>query len=485
MELCKILEDFNRTKERIRSNARFKTPLSQTYDGLNMAIAYSDVMEYVVKHLFDLTVEKLGSESKSGIAAFLYGSPGRREMVCESDLDMMLVYKNNSQKYQEFKDKFRELVAPFKFCKIDLPEWGTLDEARIFAERSITEGNQVLESRFVCGDESIREQIEKAQKEFGGSERMIRNIVFQKFYFEQYFKQRVRNGAINVKYCDGGSRDYLFIYWFNQLMSGKYSDWNRAQKERPVAEQGLSNLYGNGLISSLEFSKGIDALHFNLLFRNEILLANKGTSDEGLTFLDKRTLELVFDRMPELMSEYVIRSSQELAEQFNKQRAHIARIKNRVWNLMVDENGREIKESDWSSDFHEAYLESTPENNRRRFLNYDNLLMKIATIWGSSNSHQTRLLEEICKREKDSDSWEIQASLTASPDCPPDYLHHIGTGIGKETGYGYILRIVSRNPHVKQETLEAIANDSRIGSRYTQCAKAALKHERGAANHQI
>lgn len=178
MELCKILEDFNRTKERIRSNARFKTPLSQTYDGLNMAIAYSDVMEYVVKHLFDLTVEKLGSESKSGIAAFLYGSPGRREMVCESDLDMMLVYKNNSQKYQEFKDKFRELVAPFKFCKIDLPEWGTLDEARIFAERSITEGNQVLESRFVCGDESIREQIEKAQKEFGGSERMIRNIVF-------------------------------------------------------------------------------------------------------------------------------------------------------------------------------------------------------------------------------------------------------------------------------------------------------------------
>lgn len=485
MELSQILEDFNRTKERIRNKTRFNTLNSQTYDGLNMAIAYSSVMEYVVRELFDLTVENLGAESKKGIAAFLYGSPGRREMVCESDLDMMLVYKDKSQKYQKFKDKFRELVEPFKFCKIDLPEWGALDEARIFAERSITEGNQVLESRFVCGDEDIKKQVEKIQGQFGGSERMIRNIVFQKFYFEQYFKQRIRSEAINIKYCDGGSRDYLFIHWFNQLMSERYSDWDKAQKERPVAEQGLSNLYQNGLISSLEFSKAIDALHFNLLFRNEILLANKETSDEGLTFLDKKTLGSVFDRMPELMREYAIRSSQELAEQFNKQRFHIALIKNRIWNLMIDENGKAINNSVWSSDFHKAYSESTLENQRENFLSHDDLLMKVATIWGSSNSHQTKLLEEICKREKDSDSWEIQASLTTSPHCSSDYLHHIGTGIGKEAGYGYILRIVSRNPNVKQETLEAIANDSRVGSRYTQCAKAALKNERGAANHQI
>ncbi len=485
MILLQILEDFNRTKERIRSKTRFKTPVSQTYDGLNMAVAYSDVIEYVVRGLFDLTAEHFGTESKKGIAAFLYGSPGRREMICESDLDMMMIYNSNSLKHKEFKDKFREIAEPFKFCKIDLPEWGTLDEARIFAERSITEGNQFLESRFVCGDENIKKYVEKIQEQFGGSERMIRNIVFQKFYFEQYFKQRVRNGAINIKYCDGGSRDYLFIHWFNQLMNRKYPDWDRAQKERPAAEQGLSNLYQNGLISSLEFGKAIDALHFNLLFRNEILLANKGTYDEGLTFLDKKTLGSIFGRIPELMREYGIESPQELAEQFDKQRSHIVSIKDRIWNLMINEKGKEIKNSNWSFDFHKAYSESTPENQRKKFLNYNDLLMKIATIWGSSNSHQTKLLEEICKREKDSDSWEIQASLTTNPYCSSDYLHYIGTGIGKETGYGYLLRIVSRNPNVKQETLEAIANDSRVESRYTQCAKAALEHGREASNHQI
>ena len=401
-------------------------------------------------------------------------------MVCESDLDMILVYKDNSQRYLEFKKKFKALAAPFKFCKVDLPQWGTLDELSTFAQKSITEGNQVLESRFICGDGEIKKSVETIQKDFGGPERMIRNITFQKFYFEQYFKQRIRNGAINVKYCDGGSRDYLFIHWFNRLMTQKYLDWDKAQVGRPVAEIGLSNLYQNGLISSLEFGKAIDALHFNLLLRNEILLANKGTSDEGLTFLDEKTLTTVFERMPELMTDYNIKSPLNLAEHFNGQRFHIANIKNRIWELMIDEKGQELGGKKWATDFHKAYSPLTSENERKRLATQGDLLTRIATIWGSSNSSQTSLLNQICETEKDSESWEVQASLTTSPHCSPEYLHHVATGIGKELGYGYILRIISRNPNVQVKTLEAIANDKKIETRYSQCAKTALENGRDA-----
>ena len=120
------------------------------------------------------------------------------------------------------------------------------DEIEIRPGRSVKEGNQIFESRFISGDRRIYEEIERLKEQFGGPERMARNIVFQRFYFEQYFRQRVRVGAINVKYCHGGSRDYLFLHWFNQLMKRKHNGWDQTSAERPVAEIGLSNLYKNG-----------------------------------------------------------------------------------------------------------------------------------------------------------------------------------------------------------------------------------------------
>ncbi len=484
MDLIKILEDFARSKEQIRQKTKFRVPTIDRYNGLSMAISYSNIMEYVVNSLFDLTFEQI-NQKREGIAAFLYGSPGRREMVCESDLDTLLIYKDNSSNYKEFKNKFKELTQPFQFCKIDLPEWGTLEEARIFAQRSITEGNQVLECRYICGDEEVAREVKEIQKQFGNPERMTKNIVFQRFYFEQYFKQRIRDGAINVKYCNGGSRDYLFIHWFNQLMVRKYPDWGQMNVDRPVAETGIINLYKNGLIDSLEFGRSIEALHFNLLLRNEILLINKKTKDEGLTFLDDKTLKNVFDSMPELMKEYNIKIPNELKDVFDKQRFHIAGIKDRIWNLVIEEQGKELGNKNWANDFRKAYALETPEDERQKFLDDKNILIKIALIQGASDSGQKNLLNEITNRERHSNSWEIQASLTTSPYCSPEYLHWVGTGIGKDKGYGYLLRIVSRNPNVKQETLESIAYDEKVEQRYKQCAKAALEHGKNAVNHQV
>ena len=482
MDLRQISQTFDRIKEKIRNIGRFK----KSYNGLYMANIYSDIVEYLTKSLFDLTKIEMNRKNKKRIAAFLYGSAGRREMIAESDLDVILIYEDILDEYIGFKKRFKKLAEPFNFCKIDLPDWGSLEEIKIFAEKSITEGNQVLESRFVCGDKSIKDKVEFIQNMYGTVDRMIRNIIWQKFYFEQYFKQRVRNGAINIKYCEGGSRDFLFIYWFDELMKRKYQNWNKMREKKPAIQRGLYNLYQNNLISFSEFSKAIDAVNFILLLRNEVLLVNKGTPDEGLTFLDKKTLDSVFQRAHELMAQYKINSPEDLADYFNKQRFYISKIKKRIWNLMIDEIiGKELKDENWSRKFRKAYSPLTSEKERASFLDSKDLLIKIATIWGASNSNQIKLLDKICEKEKDSDSWEIQAAIVASPHCNPDYLHYIATGLGMERGYGYLLRIISRNPNVKRKTLEAIANNPKLELRYRQCAKAALEHGKETANHQI
>ncbi|MDD4877789.1 MAG: hypothetical protein PHO02_02000 [Candidatus Nanoarchaeia archaeon] len=479
MAIEDIITDYTRAKDLIRANTLFKASNSE-YDGIQMVLNYTHVMESVVKDLFNMSANGI-----KGIGVFLYGSLGRKEMVSESDVDMLILHEEKGEgTYKEIKTRFKQYVKPFQFCKIDLPEWGNLAEAEIFARKSITEGNQVLEARFLSGDRTIANKVEDIQKMYASPERMVRNIVFQKFYFEQYFKQRVREGNVNVKYCHGGSRDLMFISWFDTLMSRKYDNWKQTKSESPAALVGLLNLYNNGLIDALTLSRDIEALNFNLILRNEILQANKGTFDEGLTFMDDITAMKVFSRISDFMGYMKIRNHQELREEFNRQRKHINDVKSLIWNQMITEKSK-VFGAKWGCDFKRAYAESTPEKERAKIAKTDDLLIRIAAIWGATNSGQQRLLRKLMEKERDTDSWEIQASFATSPFCTPDYLHHLGTGLAKEIGYGYILRIICRNPNVSMETLKNIANDTSLESRYKQLAETALEHGKDAANHQV
>ncbi|MBU2589618.1 MAG: hypothetical protein KKB39_02525, partial [Nanoarchaeota archaeon] len=382
------------------------------------------------------------------------------------------------------KENFKKNAQPFQFCKIDLPNWGKLTEAEVFAEKSITEGNQVLEARFLEGDKDIAKKVSLIQKIHANPDRMVRNIVFQKFYFEQYFKQRIRDGNINVKYCHGGSRDLMFISWFDCLMSKKYDNWKQTQKEGPTALVGLLNFYENGLINSVNLGRNIEALNFNLILRDEILQANKGTHDEGLTFMDNETAMRVFCRIPDFMRYMKIKNPQELKEEFDRQRKKIIEVKNLIWNQMIEEKIKEYGRK-WGQNFKRAYEISTPEKERFRVSQTEDILTRIASIWGATNSGQQRLLRNLIKKERDTESWEIQASLATSPFCTSKHLNYLGEGLAKELGYGYILRIICRNPNVDIETLKNIANDNLLEDRYKQLAQIALKFGKETANHQV
>ena len=57
---------------------------------------------------------------------------------------------------------------------------------------------------------------------------------------------------------------------------------------------------------------------------------------------------------------------------------------------MIDEQGKELKNSSWALDFHKAYSSLTSKNERASFLHNEDLLTRIATIWGASNANQTQ-----------------------------------------------------------------------------------------------
>ena len=138
----------------------------------------------------------------------------------------------------------------------------------------------------------------------------------------------------------------------------------------------------------------------------------------------------------------------------------------------------------WKEKIKSAYSTETPQEERLRIPDID-APTRIALLWGASNSGDLGGFQTLSKRYTNTTDWGTIASIACSPLCSSDILHEIGTGIAKENGYGYILRIVGRNNNTEKETLKQIAEDSRLDKRYTEVAKTALEHGSQRANNLI
>lgn len=160
--------------------------------GLEKAVKETKSFDRVVKETYNLTaMEVYGSLSTPDVAAFAYGSPGRIEMVGgDSDADVFLIERKITEKSRKFKRLLKEALKHFDFSKIDMPDWGSFDEIKVYLAKSLVEGNQVLETRFLLGDEAIVSELKEIKKRYNTPERALKNIIFNRFYFNQYFKQK-------------------------------------------------------------------------------------------------------------------------------------------------------------------------------------------------------------------------------------------------------------------------------------------------------
>jgi hypothetical protein len=409
----------------------------------------------------------------SGLAIYAYGSPGRYELVGgDSDADILIIERKRTKSGQKFKKLFLSELEKFPFSKLDIPDWGTLEDVETFLKTSLVEGNQILESRFIIGDREINKSVQSLIKKYNTIDRQITNIIFNRFYFDQYFKQREKNGALNVKYCPGGSRDFLFLYWFDKL------NHSLSKKEfsyipfKPKTEIAVSNLYNEKKISKVTYKQSLIALSFLIKLRRDILNLNKNSADRGLTFMDDSTVE----KLSQLWSQ----KSKKIQNEFNKSRNLIRKLVNIVFietiNYLNFFKGNSFKE-----EFILAY--DFPQNLVRKSKIDD--LIKMAALWGASNNNERTIFQNLANQWKNTANWAVIGSIVCSPLCDSNILDNFGTGILKKKGYGYLLRVVSRNQNVNKKTLINISTDKNLEKRYSEVAKAALTGGNSEANRVI
>lgn len=448
----------------------------QSLNGLKSVVKESMAFDRIIKEVYELTTKEVyGTVKTSGIAALAYGSPGRIELIGgDSDADIFLAENKRTNKSKKFKYLLKQRLENFNFSKIDMPNWGTYNEIDIYLEKSLVEGNQVLETRFLIGDSKVNKEIKNKKQRFDSVERGLKNIVFNRLYFNQYFRQRVRNGALNIKYCNGGSRDFLFVYWHDKLdrmMKGETEDIFY----KPKIESGLERLFEQGKITEREFDDSIESVNFMTVLRADVLNLNKRTFDKGLTFLDEDTLQR--------LETIGYPNPRETINAFNRCRKSFDKIAKIIWKETINK-AESLRGLEWGSQFRKAYDLKTSIKERVK-ISSDDSLMRIALIWEASESGQKELFDYLSQKHKDTEDWATIGSISCSPLCSPKILNHLGTGQAKEQGYGYLLRVIARNKNVHRDTLESIAYDSKLEKRYTEVAQASLEGGNSVANNQI
>lgn len=431
---------------------------------------YSFKFRGLIQDIAEKAEQAIPCKKLNGIAIFLFGSPSRQEMVDESDADIMIIRKADNEDYLIFRNEFIKLLKKENFEKIDIPDWGNYEDCKAYIKDSITEGNQVAESKFIYGDYEVNNHIETLKTKYCTKERFERVFCFQKLYFDQYYTQRTKPGIKNVKYGHGGTRDFMFLTWFINILD--FSDGRKINTEDnfPLVYKSLSSLYERGLINLDDYKKYSESVNIVLILRNEILIQNKWTPEVGLTYLDEKTLKLLFKR--KVFKESSLNNEDSLKNYLEIHIQNVAELKNKTWNLFISYL-YSSRGSNWTDKFKE-FLDGDIKRSDIESIEESDELLQMAVIWNISKEENSHLFEDIFKIYLNSNRWAVLASLCCHRNCPDKILNKI-LKKGFRKGYEYLLKIISRNNNVSKETLKKIIDNPNLEYRYKIVAKTAYE----------
>ena len=416
---------------------------------VNYSVFYNSLIE---SKLIESSRDVFGTDSPPGVAIFSFGAPARREMFGGSDADVAVYRAGNTSKELILREKFIELLQDYNFTKVDTPVWGTLEDIQRYMTTSVTEANQVMEAQFICGDPEFRKRVEELRASLYDKDIIARNLVFQFFYFEQYYRKKASPRHLNLKYCAGGIRDFLFPMWYAQLKKGIDGNLKTTAMER-----GLNTLYEEGLVSEEDLADLLEQSSSIAFIRDEIMRLTPGDIDGKLTA--QKALEL-YKKRPHLFE-----NSQEIMGLVEKSRRKIISAKAKVWEGLCHYFAA-TKPHSWNTYFKKALaredLELPSEFESDEVIN-------TAKIW-NFNAQSAEQSFDYIKKISGSDSWIVLASLLSNPYISGSTIDSIIRRKGLTPGYEYFLEIAARNPNLETGTLEFILEDNSTEPRFKKPA---------------
>ncbi len=426
---------------------------SDLFRAFEFSVSYSSHYNSLMESkLVEASRDVFGIDSPPGVAIFSFGAPARKEMFGGSDADVAVYRAGDSDEELKVRERLVELLLPFNFTKVDTPVWGTLDDIKRFMNISVTEANQVMEARFICGDPDFCKRVETLRDSSYSKDVVARNLMFQFFYFDQYYRQKASPDHLNLKYCAGGIRDFLFPMWYTQLKKGIARTVNTTAMER-----GLNTLYEEGLL--LENDRTDILAHSSAMafIRDEVIRLTADDMDGKLT--PQKALE-VYQKRPHLFG-----NPQDITRLVEESRQKIRSAKAKVWEGLCQYFAA-TKPENWNAHFKKALAQKNVELPSE-FKNDE--IINTVRIW-NLNAQSTEQSLDYIKEISHSDSWIVLASLLSNAHLHGGIIDSIIKRKGLTPGYEYLLEIAARKPHLEKRTLEFILEDNSIEARFKKPA---------------
>lgn len=231
----------------------------------------SELSQLVDKTLTELWYE-LPEESRGTFAVVALGGYGRYEMAPHSDVDVMVLFgseeskKANSDAAQKFLHSMWNLGFDVGHSVRTIPDCLNLYQTDVDVWAS------VLESRYVCGNETVMEQYTQAMLT------TIRKKQDLKFIAsviagvdERHYKydHSVKLLEPNLKNSAGGLRDLHSLVWIYRSTDAKYFTLHPYRSNESGCVSLIDQFNADGLISNDERNELVSAFDFILRLRNE------------------------------------------------------------------------------------------------------------------------------------------------------------------------------------------------------------------------
>jgi [protein-PII] uridylyltransferase len=289
--------------------------------GLEIAAAYSKMMDELICHLFGGISKDFQSRYPTGnpqCAIIAQGGYGRSELNPHSDIDLLFIY---SWKVSPFVEAVTERLL-YTLWDAGLQVGHairSISESMRLASTDMKVRTALLDCRYVCGDQTLYNEFEKAVQS-----RLARKRV-SGFVGEKLAENDARHagygGSVyllepDVKESEGGLRDVHTARWMARVK---------------MQVKDLDELVGKGIISAADVVKLKASHDFLLRVRNELHFST-GKHQDQLTFEEQEKVSQALG----FQGEGSLKAVEVFMSQYYRHASEISRLTTLITHRLTD-----------------------------------------------------------------------------------------------------------------------------------------------------